>query len=516
MPARLWRWLREPWHFVFVAAGVLLLIRNLYGLAVSPPGMYIDEASTGYNAWSIAHYGVDEHGHPWPLFFQAFGEYKNPVYIYLLVPLVRIFGLTPTIVRTPAALLGLLACAAITGTLWRITKSRPLTLICLLICAFTPWLTQESRLGFEVISMVASVAVAMYCTVRGGQGSRWWFAAAGVAFAVAAFGYTSGRAEAVILAVAVAVCYGVARKRGWWLALIPVAAAVGVMLLWNAAHPGALTSRLDLISITAGGRSFGNVIREFIGNYWAQIGFPFLFLNGDANLRHNTGFGGELLIVTAPFLLWGLIYSAWKWREPFHVFCIIGFFAAPAAAAVTTNDIPHSLRAATMIPFAIALTVIGFGQVLSLLRGRNAKVLVLVLGAMLAVEGAGYAIDQFGAYPSRAAALFDTGIPRAIQVAESQAHGHAIILSSHIDEPYIEAFLVSPPPPPTHATADDDNSAGLTYLHMTVDDPLLLFTASAGDLVVLGAGEIAPSNSVQVYAQRGANGSILAQVVRLT
>jgi hypothetical protein len=516
MPARMWRWLRQPWHFAFVAVATLLVIRNLYGLATSPPGMYIDEASIGYNAWAIAHFGIDEHGHAWPLFFQAFGEYKNPVYIYLLVPFVRILGLTPAVIRTPAALLGLLTCAAITATMWRVTKSRPVTLICLVICALTPWLTQESRLGFEVISMVAFLAVAMYCTVRGGEGSRWWFAAAGAAFAVAVYGYTSGRVEAVLLALTVAVCYGLARRRGWWMTLVPVAGAVMVLLFWNAAHPGALTSRLDLISITSGGRSFINVIRAFIGNYGEQIGFPFLFTQGDANLRHNTGFGGELLIVTAPFLVWGLIYSGWKWRQPFHAFCIVGFLAAPAAAAVTTDGIPHSLRAASMIPFAVALTVIGFGQVWGVLKGRNAKVLAIAFGAMLAVEGVGYTVDQFGAYPARAAASFDTGIPQAIQFAEANARGHEIVLSSNINAAYIEAFLVSPPPPPTHTTADADESTGLDYLHMTVDDPLTLFNYPSGDLVVLGPDEIPPVYSKQVFVQRDANGSILAQVVRLT
>jgi 4-amino-4-deoxy-L-arabinose transferase-like glycosyltransferase len=516
MPVRLGRWLREPWHLVFVAAGALLVARNLYALATSPPGMYIDEASIGYNAWSIAHYGVDEHGHPWPLFFQAFGEYKNPLYIYLLVPFVRVFGLTPAVVRTPAALLGLITCVAITATMWRITKSRPLTLICLLICAFTPWLTQESRLGFEVISMVAFISVGMYCTVRAGEGGRWWFAAAGFAFAVALFGYTSGRVEAVVLTLTAAVCYGLARRRGWWLTLIPVAAAVALLFIWNADHPGALTSRLDLISITSGGRSLVDVIHGFIDNYGAQIGFSFLFTQGDANLRHNTGFGGELMLVTAPFLLWGLIYSCWKWREPFHPFCVVGFLAAPAAAAVTTNAIPHSLRAASMIPFAIALTVIGFQQVMGALKGRLSAMLALAFGLMLAVEGVVYTLDEFGAYPARAATWFDTGIPQAVQFAESNASGHEIVLSTNINGAYIEAFLVSPPPPPTHTTADYNESSGLAYLHMTVDDPLTLFNNSPGDLVVLGSDEIAPVNSEQIFVQRNANGSILAQVVRLT
>jgi 4-amino-4-deoxy-L-arabinose transferase-like glycosyltransferase len=508
-----WRWLRDPWHFVFVVAGVLLLARNLYGLAASPPGMYVDEASIGYNAWSIAHYGVDEHGHPWPLFFQAFGEYKNPVYIYLLVPFVRVLGLTPAVVRTPAALLGLLTCAAVTATIWHLTKSKPLAFIALLICAFTPWLTQESRLGFEVISMVAFTAAGVYCVLRAGQGGRWWFAAAGVAFAVAAFGYTSGRVEEVALAVVAAACYGLARRRGWWMTLVPVAAAVLILLLWNQAHPGALTSRFNLISITAGGRSPGEIVSAFIGNYEAQLGFPFLFTHGDANLRHNTGFGGELLVVTAPLLFWGLFYCVWRWRRPFYAFCVAGFFAAPAAAAVTSDGIPHSLRAATMIPFAVVLTVIGFQQLLAFTSGRQTEIVAMGFGALIAFEGIAYLNDQFADYPARAAVWFDTGIPQAIQAAQADAGGHTVILSSNIDQAYIEAFMVDPPPPPKVTTADDDHSAGLVYLHMQVEES---FSGSRpGDLLVLGPGETAPPGSSRLYAQTASDGSVLAQVVRI-
>ncbi|MBV8301108.1 MAG: hypothetical protein JOY68_04205, partial [Candidatus Dormibacteraeota bacterium] len=70
------------WGLAFAVTAAAIIVRNLATLDTAPPGMYIDEASIGYNAWAIAHYGVDEHGFTMPLYFQAFGEYKNPVYVY--------------------------------------------------------------------------------------------------------------------------------------------------------------------------------------------------------------------------------------------------------------------------------------------------------------------------------------------------------------------------------------------------------------------------------------------------
>ncbi|HYY94383.1 MAG TPA: hypothetical protein VE713_07680, partial [Pyrinomonadaceae bacterium] len=61
-----------------LAAGLALYAR---GASTNPPGFYIDESSIAYNAETIARTGADEHGTPWPLFFRAFGDYKNPTYV---------------------------------------------------------------------------------------------------------------------------------------------------------------------------------------------------------------------------------------------------------------------------------------------------------------------------------------------------------------------------------------------------------------------------------------------------
>jgi len=72
----------------FVGASLLLgcvilaAASYFHGVPQNPHGFYIDESSIAYNAYTISRTGRDEYGEAWPLYFTAFGEFKNPVHIY--------------------------------------------------------------------------------------------------------------------------------------------------------------------------------------------------------------------------------------------------------------------------------------------------------------------------------------------------------------------------------------------------------------------------------------------------
>jgi len=67
---------------------------RFYRLSSIPSGPEWDEASIGYNAFSIAKTGFDEWGNKLPLIFPAFGDFKNPVYIYLSALVIKFIGLS--------------------------------------------------------------------------------------------------------------------------------------------------------------------------------------------------------------------------------------------------------------------------------------------------------------------------------------------------------------------------------------------------------------------------------------
>lgn len=138
---------------IVLLGAIVLLAAFLYltKLGSIPPGLYVDEAATGYNAYSILKTGKDEYGKFLPIAMRLLGSYTPPLYIYLSLPLVATFGLSIFSVRLLSALCGLLTIIVV----YLITKdldfikSKFTPLIAALIFATAPWTVFFSRLGYE-------------------------------------------------------------------------------------------------------------------------------------------------------------------------------------------------------------------------------------------------------------------------------------------------------------------------------------------------------------------------------
>ena len=89
-------------------AGCLCLVAlalRLVGLSHLPPGLFVDEAFTGYDALSLLHTGRDMWGEWLPLYFTSWGgDAVEGLYRYLCVPFLALLGPVPLAVRLPAAL----------------------------------------------------------------------------------------------------------------------------------------------------------------------------------------------------------------------------------------------------------------------------------------------------------------------------------------------------------------------------------------------------------------------------
>ncbi len=92
---------------------LIALTLRIYKISDYPAGLNADEAAIGYNAYSLLSTGKDEFGHPWPLSFQSFNDYKPGLYFYIVLPFVKFLGLNEFSVRLPSALLGSLTVIAV-------------------------------------------------------------------------------------------------------------------------------------------------------------------------------------------------------------------------------------------------------------------------------------------------------------------------------------------------------------------------------------------------------------------
>lgn len=132
---------------VLILFGVGAFAR-LFLLGRYPVGFNQDEASAGYEAFSLLTTGMDRCGNAWPVLLVSWGSGQNVLYSYLTIPLVALFGLNEFSVRLTSALFG----TAALPVFYLLAKRRMGTgfgVAALMVLSLNPWHIMLSRWGLE-------------------------------------------------------------------------------------------------------------------------------------------------------------------------------------------------------------------------------------------------------------------------------------------------------------------------------------------------------------------------------
>lgn len=116
-----------------------------------PACLNADEAAYGYNAYSILKTGKDEYGVSFPLRLKSFGDYKLPLYSYITIPSVAVFGLTEFATRLPAALIGILFPLVMYAFSKRVFEDENVSLLSSFLVSVSPWFQITSRHAHEAL-----------------------------------------------------------------------------------------------------------------------------------------------------------------------------------------------------------------------------------------------------------------------------------------------------------------------------------------------------------------------------
>src|SRR5512132_900877 len=127
---------------VLLGLGAVLAVVafQLWVTPTNPPGFHRDEAALSYNAYTIATTGRDEDGAVMPLFFRSYGDYKSPLYPYLLAGLFRITGPHKEVARAFSAVLIALAVLLLGLLAKEVTGRTVVGVAVIVIAVLTPWL----------------------------------------------------------------------------------------------------------------------------------------------------------------------------------------------------------------------------------------------------------------------------------------------------------------------------------------------------------------------------------------
>lgn len=151
--------------FLVFALGCFL---RFYHLTTLPDGLNQDEASIGYEAFSLAFYGVDRYGNPFPVYPITWGSGGgSPLLIYLTALSFKLFGVSVFVLRGTVAFFGCLtlplfyllvkeAKSSLSGL-----QSSPTGLLGMLLLAIAPWhiLLTRWTLDYGLIPFTFGLAI---------------------------------------------------------------------------------------------------------------------------------------------------------------------------------------------------------------------------------------------------------------------------------------------------------------------------------------------------------------------
>ncbi len=479
---------------VYWAAALMALLAvcflHFWKLGTAPRGFFMDEASAAYNAYCIANTGADEYGMRHPVFFRCFDNYQDPVMIYSLAPLVGAFGLTQGVARFPSALFQILAAATFGFLVYEYCRNRWLSLLGAVVFALVPWAFPVSRgISSGYTAMLFGMNLGWLCfLIALRRKSHRYAALAGIAWAFAMYAHNVGRPVTAVWLIGFGLALNRLLMKRWriWLSF-SFSFLLGLlpMIISVLRSPESLTTRFRYIGIFHGHALLRNAVDRFAVRYIEYFSPRFLWVTGDTNLRHNTGFSGELFVFTVPLILAGLYCVIRLFRnQPYYRVLAVTLVTYPLAASLTVDRM-HATRSINGVIPWLLLAMLG-ANVLWRHRLVGRKLLVVICAAGV-LEVAAYFADYFGRYQTRCPVAFHTAFTDSLKYCFHRIHSNETLYVSgsvgancgaSLDtdfKPFVYAFLLfyGKIDPSTYQRSGFSNTVVRPYLEQ-VDQPGLL------------------------------------------
>lgn len=392
--------------------GIILLgaVLRVVFFNMAPPALNIDEAALGYNAYSILKTGKDEHGVFLPLSLESFGDWKLPVYSYVAIIPISVFGLTEFSARLPSITAGVVGILLIYLISQKLFNKERASLFAAFFFAVSPWSIFFSRAAYEVNLATTIFLAGFLCFQHAVVGKKKTviFLIAGTLFGITLLTYHSYIVFTPLFLASLLFVYGRNIKRSqFFYILIPFVFLFLVSLFSVFAQSSEKVSTTSIF--TNKDILYGRVenfskdtINEFqvfdiihtkylglpyhfLQNYLLSFSPKFLFDQGGEKLVHNVDGFGNLYLIDAFLIITGLL-SLFYYREKSRVVLVIWIVFAPIASSMTI-DSPNSTRLFILMPVFVLISGYGAHIILEgFIRSFLGKVAIIILFACYIVS----------------------------------------------------------------------------------------------------------------------------------
>lgn len=446
-------------NIFLVCIAVLAIFLRFNNLNAVPPSASLDEVSIGYNAYSILKTGADEYGARLPILLRAYDDWRPALYVYLVIPFVKLFGLNVLSVRLPSVILSIFT---VIGTYFLVKeiflndkKRIFIALLSSFLLAISPWHIYISRLGHEVNAGLSFAVFAILFFLKAINGKNNLFLILSSIFlGLALYTYQSEKVFVPLIVLVLVLIYRESLlkiKRELLMSLVLGIIIIIPITLATLSPEGLVRfkgtsafteesfykkSADEVLKFKDQGNIFGEIINNrrlvplkiFTTNYLSHFNPKFLFSNsGDESFKAPNF--GLLYIWESPFLLIGLIYLLKTQNKKIKLLLIFWLAIAFIAPSLTTGA-PHAMRAFNVLPVPQILISLG------ILRVIKFRFFYLFIAIITIYFLAIFYKEYFYFFPQNQSSSFQYSLHNAIKFVWNNGKSYDKIIFSNKDNLY--------------------------------------------------------------------------------
>jgi 4-amino-4-deoxy-L-arabinose transferase-like glycosyltransferase len=468
---------------IFIVVIILLAIfLRFYSLSSVPPSASLDEVSIGWNAYSILQTGGDEYGIKFPLLLRAYDDFRPALYVYTVIPFVKLFGLEVLSVRLPSVILSIFSIVGVYFLVRELifihlggaAQQHPrggrmdssgvkrvniIAFFSSFLLTISPWHIYISRLGHETnLAFALSIFAIFFFLKFINTYKNIYIYGSSILLALSFYAYQAEKIFIPLMVIFLALIFRneLLIKKKQLLIAVALSLVILIPVLHETLSSNGLirlkgTSAFDTnqsIYIQAAenrlvAKKDGDLLKELINNnrvvslnifaqnYISHFNPQWLFTNKlDDFKAPNVGL---LYIWELPLILIGLFFLFSKNFEKKKRITILGWIImSPVAASITTGS-PHAMRAYNFLPTFQILSAIGLVFIYSIIKNDIVKKTFILCLSIIILGYTLYFFKQyFFVFPKEHSDSFQYALQGAVKfVVENEDKYDKVVFSNH-------------------------------------------------------------------------------------
>lgn len=512
---------------------ILASIARLYKLDTVPFSLNLDEASIGYDAYSILKTGHDQFGKLMPLTFKSTNDFKMPLYIYMTSVSMAIFGSNEFAIRLPSVIAGILG-VFLTYLLIReiFLKNKwveKIALLSALLLTVSPWHLHFSRGAFESNIAVTINLAAILFFLKGLRKNNYLLLISSIFFGLSLFTYHTAKFVTPLILIFMVIINWqplLSKKKIFiWSALIyflfilifmPLAVSKQIQMRFMTLNSFRLenaiyeSSQLTVNELQRGFKYSTKLFHNqrlllftydnfkiFLTNYFKHFNPDFIY-KGDMNKMYHAPNFGLVLFIEPIFFIFGLFYYLKYLRRRENLFLIWWGLLSFIPSSLVWQA-PSSIRSLIFLPLLQLFTAFGVVYLIILIKNKFRQNIFVIFYKVFLVLCVCYSfssyLHQYYVHLNyEYAESWFFGKKEAVKFTESVKGNYKkiIVSNNRTDWSYIDWLLYSGYNPATYLQKDGGTKSGdfranesfdkYEFIHFDEND----IQGGEGDVLIVG------------------------------